>query len=48
MTTRTSGETKIDFEKVNIEHLLPQNPKKWKLTKSEIEEYVNLLGNLCI
>jgi len=44
----TTGETRIDFDKVNLEHILPQNPTKWNLTKKEVEEYVNCLGNLCL
>lgn len=39
----------INFNKVNIEHILPQNPDKdWKLTKKEIKPYVNRLGNLTL
>lgn len=46
---RTTKEELIDFENVNIEHLLPQNPgKEWGLRKSEIKDYVNNLGNLTI
>jgi len=44
-----TGEYSIDFENVNIEHILPQSPdKKWKLTKPEIKGYVNKLGNLTL
>jgi uncharacterized protein with ParB-like and HNH nuclease domain len=46
---RKTGEEKIDFSNVNIEHILPQNPdEKWNLTKKEIKEYVNNLGNLTL
>jgi uncharacterized protein with ParB-like and HNH nuclease domain len=46
---RTTKEEVIDFENVNIEHLLPQNPgKEWGLKKTEIRDYVNKLGNLTI
>jgi len=39
----------INFDTVNIEHLLPQNPdKEWSLSKSQISEYVNKLGNLTL
>lgn len=31
-----------------IEHILPQDPKKWGLTKTEIREHVNRLGNLTL
>ena len=44
----TTGETRIDFDEVNLEHILPQNPKQWGLNKKDIEEYVNSLGNLCL
>ena len=44
----TTGETRIDFDKVNLEHLLPQTPTKWNLTKEEVVDYVNCLGNLCL
>ena len=29
-----------------LEHILPQNPKKWKLTKSDVKEYVHSIGNI--
>ncbi|HAX48081.1 MAG TPA: DUF262 domain-containing HNH endonuclease family protein [Ignavibacteria bacterium] len=46
---KSSGEHKIDFNTVNIEHLLPQTPsKEWKLSKKEIKGYVNLIGNLTL
>jgi uncharacterized protein with ParB-like and HNH nuclease domain len=46
---KQTGEFKIDFDNVNIEHILPQKPSKdWKLTKDAIKEYVNLLGNLTL
>ena len=38
----------IDFDNVNIEHLLPKNPKKWDLTKRDVKGYVDLLGNLTL
>lgn len=39
----------INFHTVNIEHILPQNPDKdWHLTKKEIKDYVNKLGNLTL
>lgn len=44
-----TGEHLIDFDVVNIEHVLPQSPsKKWNLTKKEIKDYVNKLGNLTL
>jgi uncharacterized protein with ParB-like and HNH nuclease domain len=39
----------IDFNRVNIEHVLPKNPcKKWGLSRGEIRDYVNSLGNLTL
>ena len=40
----------VNFDEVNIEHLLPQKPRKkdWALNKEEIKEYVNTIGNLTI
>lgn len=39
----------INFNTVNIEHLLPQNPdKEWKLNKKDIKGYVNKIGNLTL
>jgi len=46
---RDTGEEKIDFNVVNVEHLLPRNPQSaWGLNKNEIKSYVNLLGNLTL
>jgi hypothetical protein len=45
----TTGEKEIDFEVVNIEHILPQAPsKEWGLSKKQIKSYVNRLGNLTL
>lgn len=41
-------ESTIIFTKANIEHILPQDPKEWGLTKKEISDYVNKLGNLTL
>ncbi|MFC1749668.1 DUF262 domain-containing protein [Pseudomonadota bacterium] len=44
-----TGEHKIDFDNVNIEHVLPQTPaKEWHLTRSDVKPYVNKLGNLTL
>ena len=44
-----TDEHQIDFNRVNIEHLLPQNPSAdWNLSKQEIKGYVHLLGNLTL
>lgn len=44
-----TGELEVDFDVVNIEHILPQKPDEdWGLKKDEIRDYVNLLGNLTL
>lgn len=44
-----SGEYKIDFNKVDIEHLLPQKPGKgWNVKFQDIKEYVHNIGNLTL
>ena len=46
---KKTDEHLIDFNNVNIEHLLPQNPHKdWQLKKGNIKGYVNKLGNLTL
>lgn len=42
------NELKIDFTNVNIEHIMPQEPKEWGLTKKQVSEYVNKIGNLTL
>ena len=37
-----------DEEKVSIEHILPTDCKKWKVSKKDIKPHVNTLGNLTI
>jgi hypothetical protein len=45
----SSGEFSLDFDMVNIEHLLPQKPHEdWKLGRDEIKTYVNSIGNLVL
>ncbi len=45
----TTGELEVDFDVVNIEHILPINPEPaWGVKKDEIKDYVNLLGNLTL
>lgn len=45
----STGELLINFDVVNIEHLLPQNPSsEWQYSKKDIKKYVNLLGNLVL
>lgn len=42
-------EHKIDFNNVNVEHIIPQTPgKDWDLSVEDIKDYVNLLGNLTL
>ena len=39
----------INYSSVNIEHVLPQTPDKdWGLSKKDIKDYVNRLGNLTL
>jgi uncharacterized protein with ParB-like and HNH nuclease domain len=45
---KSSGEYKLDFDSINLEHILPQNPEKWGLTKSDVKEYVNNIGNITL
>lgn len=45
----SSGELGLDFDVVNIEHIVPQKPHEdWKLERDEIKGYVNSLGNLVL
>lgn len=37
-----------DENKVSIEHILPRDPKEWKVTKTLIKPYVNTIGNLTL
>ena len=44
-----TDEHRIDFNRVNIEHILPRKPNdEWGLSANEIKPYVNLLGNLTL
>ena len=46
---KESDEYLINFSNVNIEHLLPRTPdREWKLSKDQIQSYVNKLGNLTL
>lgn len=45
----SSGELGLDFDVVNIEHIVPQKPHEdWKLERDDIKGYVNSLGNLVL
>ncbi len=37
-----------DSDKVNIEHFIPQEPKEWGLSKTQIRTKVNYIGNLLL
>lgn len=41
-------EKSIDYDNVNIEHIIPQKPESWGLTRSEIKDYVHRIGNLTL
>ena len=41
-----TGEMSVDLSMINLEHILPQNPKNWGLSKEDVEDYVNKIGNL--
>ena len=43
---KVSNELEINFNNVNQEHLLPQNPQLWGFSKEDVNEYVNSIGNL--
>lgn len=43
---KISRELDINLKNVNQEHLLPQKPQLWGLTKEEVSGYVNSIGNL--
>ena len=43
-----TDEYSIDFDNVNLEHVLPQNPEQWNLTSEQIKPYVHLIGNLTL
>lgn len=46
---KVTDEYRIDFDRVNIEHILPRKPhENWNLSPKEIKPYVNLLGNLTL
>ena len=47
-TLSSSNEYILDFDEINIEHFLPQDPSNWSLSKAEIKEYVNSIGNLLL
>lgn len=44
-----TNEVDIDWNQVNIEHIMPQSPEdNWGLTKRAVAGYVNSLGNLTL
>ncbi|HBI34475.1 MAG TPA: hypothetical protein DEA43_00990 [Candidatus Moranbacteria bacterium] len=38
----------ISIKEPEIEHILPQEPKKWGFAKSEVKDYVDKIGNLTL
>jgi uncharacterized protein with ParB-like and HNH nuclease domain len=47
--TKGTPEHTLNFSEINIEHILPQSPSPvWELSKGDIKNYVNLLGNLTL
>ena len=49
ITQYNYGSKQFSFnENSTVEHILPQNPTKWKLSSKEIRPYVNKIGNLII
>jgi len=46
---QTTQEMEIDFSEVTAEHIIPRNPGKgWNVTKEEIKDYVEKLGNITL
>jgi len=43
-----TDEQVVNFSKVNIEHVLPKDPVEWELSKKDIKDYVDNLGNLTL
>jgi len=41
-------EIRYEFDRTNIEHILPREPKEWGLFKKDIQNYVDKLGNLTL
>ncbi len=41
-------ELKFQFDRTNIEHILPKDPTEWGLTKNETKDFVNKFGNLTL
>ncbi len=41
-------EKNIDYDNVNIEHILPQKPESWGLSRYEIKGYIHKIGNLTL
>lgn len=45
---RGNRELSLNFQVLNIEHILPQKPESWNLTRSDVKGYVNNIGNLLL
>jgi len=39
---------KIKISEPTIEHIMPKDPHKWKLKKTDVKDYVNDIGNLTL
>lgn len=45
---RGNRELSLNFQVLNIEHILPQKPDSWNLTTTDVKDYVNNIGNLLL
>jgi uncharacterized protein with ParB-like and HNH nuclease domain len=45
---RGNRELSLNYRVLNIEHLLPQKPESWGITRSDTKGYVNNIGNLLL
>lgn len=46
---RHFASSELDYENISIEHIMPQKPSSdWGLSRSDIKEYVDVLGNLTL
>jgi len=42
------NEYSLNFDVINIEHILPQKPDNWGYSRQQVKEYVNNIGNLVL
>lgn len=45
---KSTNEFIPNWKEITVEHILPQEPIKWKLKQEDIKDYVNSLGNLTL